>query len=347
MLHILILILKIIGIIIAVILGILLLLIAIFLFVPVHYEIQGRCDGDLDSLKGKVQVTWLLQLVRADILYKNGKMKWRLRFAWIKRGNTGAGKKQKEAQTQQKQAEKAEKAEISGIEEAKKAEISGIEEERSNHEKSITETDKIEKNEPEKFTERSEEDLAAPQTIRQKSAHAPEPEKWKTKNEISEKEKSVDSEKNGSFYQRILSWIQKIKCTFGKLCDKIKALSGKKEKLEEFLRDEVHKGAYHKCKKELFRLMKHLKPKKADVRIVYGFDDPYHTGQALAVFGVLYPFVGGCISVTPDFEHQVLKGSAYLKGKIYLWHFVQSGWKLIWNRNVRQTYRDIRNFKIK
>ena len=56
MLHILILILKIIGIIIAVILGILLLLIAIFLFVPVHYEVQGRCDGDLDSLKGKVQV---------------------------------------------------------------------------------------------------------------------------------------------------------------------------------------------------------------------------------------------------------------------------------------------------
>ena len=131
------------------------------------------------------------------------------------------------------------------------------------------------------------------------------------------------------------------------MCDKIKALSGKKEKLEEFLRDEVHKGAYHKCKKELFWLMKHLKPKKADVRIIYGFDDPYHTGQALAVFGVLYPFVGGCISVTPDFEHQVLKGSAYLKGKIYLWHFVQSGWKLIWNRNVRQTYRDIRNFKIK
>ena len=120
MLHILILILKIIGIIIAVILGILLLLIAIFLFVPVHYEVQGRCDGDLDSLKGKVQVTWLLQLVRADILYKNGKMKWRLRFAWIKRENTGAGKKQKKVQTLQKQAEKAE---ISGIEEEEKTEI--------------------------------------------------------------------------------------------------------------------------------------------------------------------------------------------------------------------------------
>ena len=345
MLHILILILKIIGIIIAVILGILLLLIAIFLFAPVHYEVQGRCDGDLDSLKGKVQITWLLRLIRADILYKNGKMKWRLRLAWIKRGNTGTGKKQKEAQTLQKQVEKTE---ISEMKEAEKTEIFGTEEEEeSNHEKSITETDRIEKNEPEKSKERSQEDLAAPQTVRQKSAHAPESEKRKTENGIPEKEKSVDSEKNGSFYQRILSWIQKIKCTFRKLCDKIKALSGKKEKLEEFLRDEVHKGAYHKCKKEFFRLMKHLKPKKADVRIIYGFDDPYYTGQALAVFSVLYPFVGGCISVTPDFEHQVLKGSAYLKGKIYLWHFVQSGWKLIWNRNVRQTYHDIRNFKIK
>lgn len=314
MLHILILILKIIGIIIAVILGILLLLIAILLFVPVRYEVQGRCDGDLDSLKGKVQVTWLLRLIRADLLYKNGKMKWRLRLAWIKRGNTGSGKKQKEAQSVQKQAEKAE---ISEMKEAEKTEIFGPEEEEASH------------------------------TVRQKSAHAPESEKRKTENGIPEKEKSVDSEKNGSFYQRILSWIQKIKCTFRKLCDKIKALSGKKEKLEEFLRDEMHKGAYHKCKKEFFRLMKHLKPKKADVRIVYGFDDPYYTGQALAVFSVLYPFVGGCISVTPDFEHQVLKGSAYLKGKIYLWHFVQSGWKLIWNRNVRQTYHDIRNFKIK
>ena len=345
MLHILILILKIIGIIIAVILGILLLLIAIFLFAPVHYEVQGRCDGDLGSLKGKVQITWLLSLIRADILYKNGKMKWRLRLAWIKRGNTGTGKKQKEVQTLQEQVEKAG---ISEMKEAKKTEIfEPEEEEEPNHEKSITETDRIEKNEPEKSTERSQEDLAAPQTVRQKSAHAPESEKQKTENRIPEKEKSVDSEKNGSFYQRILSWIQKIKCTFRKLCDKIKALSVKKEKLEEFLQDEVHKEAYYKCKKELFRLMKHLKPKKADVKILYGFDDPYHTGQALAVFSVLYTFVGGCISVTPDFEHQVLKGSAYLKGKIYLWHFVQSGWKLIWNRNVRQTYHDIRNFKIK
>ena len=319
MLHILLLILKIIGIIIAVILGILLLLIAILLFVPVRYEVQGRCDGSLDSLKGKVQITWLLHLLRVDVLYRNGKTKWRFRIAWIKKRNAGAGKKRE--------------VEHSGTEK---------EEDVKDEKSIIAETDRAAKNEPEK----SEENMAAPQTVRKKSAHAPESEERKVKMEIPEKEGSMDGKKNGSFYKRILAWIQKIKCTFRKLCDKIKALSAKKEKIALFLQNEVHKSAYQKCKKELFRLLKHLKPKKADVKIVYGFDDPYYTGQVLAALSVLYPFIGGCTSVTPDFEHQVLKGSAYLKGKICLWYFVQTAWNLIWNKNVRQTYGDIRSFKL-
>lgn len=398
MLHILLLILKIIGIIIAVILGILLLMIAILLFVPVRYEVQGRCDGSLDSLKGKVHISWLLHLIRADVLYKNGKMKWRLRLAWIKKGNAGVGKKQapdsanrdlekepeheteleklgratepeeslnletdEEAElfTQLEQEDSEEEKLLAQLEEelkkqkeiqeaqkAVKKEVSnsGTEkEEEAKDEKSIvTETDRIRETEPEK----SEESLAAPQTVCEKSAHAPESEERKPEMEIPEKEESVDGKKNGSFYERILAWIQKIKCTFQKLCDKIKSLSAKKEKIEEFLHDEVHKGAYQKCKKELFRLLRHLKPKKTDIRLIYGFEDPYYTGQVLAAFSVLYPFIGGCTSVTPDFERQILKGSVHLKGKIYLCHFVQIAWNLIWSKNVRQTYHDIRSFKL-
>lgn len=375
MLHILLLILKIIGIIIAVILGILLLLIAILLFVPVRYEVQGRCDGSLDSLKGKVCVTWLIHLLRADILYKNGKTKWRFRIAWVKKGNVGAGKKQTQAPQNQsldkktepeaepekpEETESDEEAELlaqleeelkkqkeeQAIQELAKKEAMALEtgnEEDAKYEKSIIEeTDGTAKTEPEK----SEESLAAPQAVRQKSAHAPKSEEREVKMEFPEKEESMDGKKNGKFYKRILAWIQKIKCTFRKICDKIKALSAKKEKIVLFLQNEVHKSAYQKCKKELFRLLKHLKPKKAEVKIVYGFDDPYYTGQVLAVFSVLYPFIGGCTSVTPDFEQQVLKGSVHLKGKIYLCHFVQICWNLIWSKNVRQTYRDIRNFKL-
>lgn len=383
MLHILLLILKIIGIIIAVILGILLLVIAILLFVPVRYEVQGRCDGSLDSLKGKVRMTWLLHLIRADILYKNGKMKWRLRIAWLKKGNAGGGKKrsadlgineeaelleQLKQETEKQETDMTEKIDVSESEDSEEEELlaqleeelkkqreaqesvkkenenseTGEEEDAKNEKSIVKETDGAAKIEPEK----SEESLAAPQTVRQESAHAPKSEKRKPEMEIPEKEESVDGEKNGKFYQKILAWIQKIKCTFRKLCDRIKSLSVKKEKIEDFLQNEVHKGAYQKCKKELFRLLRHLKPKKTDIRLIYGFEDPYYTGQVLAAFSVLYPFLGGCTSVTPDFEHQVLKGSVHLKGKIYLCHFVQIGWNLIWSKNVRQTYHDIRNFKM-
>ena len=71
MLHILLLVLKIIGIIIAAILGILVLLLCIVLFVPFRYEIKGRSEGDAPSLKGKIKVTWLLHLFRADVYYKD------------------------------------------------------------------------------------------------------------------------------------------------------------------------------------------------------------------------------------------------------------------------------------
>ena len=66
---------------------------------------------------------------------------------------------------------------------------------------------------------KSEENLAAPQTIRQKSTHAPESEKWKTEKGISEKEKSVDSEKKWKLLSEDSSWIQKINVLW-KLCDK-------------------------------------------------------------------------------------------------------------------------------
>ena len=84
MLHILLLILKITGIILAVILGILVLLVCIVVFVPVRYEANGKCSGKIQTLKVKGKVTWMFSLVRADIYYKENKLKWRLRIAWKK-----------------------------------------------------------------------------------------------------------------------------------------------------------------------------------------------------------------------------------------------------------------------
>ena len=67
MLHIILLILKIIGIIIAVILGLAVALLLIVLFVPVRYVIDAGCHDK--KLKAHVKVTWIMHIFRGVISY--------------------------------------------------------------------------------------------------------------------------------------------------------------------------------------------------------------------------------------------------------------------------------------
>ena len=115
MLHILLLILKVIGIILAVIVGIILLLAAIFLFVPIRYDISAKCDGSVEGLKAKIKVTWLLHLVRADVFVKGKKVKWQVRAAWFRKQNIKEGTKREEEQKNEAkdmESQEVEKADV-------------------------------------------------------------------------------------------------------------------------------------------------------------------------------------------------------------------------------------------
>lgn len=309
MLHIVFLILKIIGIILAVILGILILLIGIVLFVPVRYEAAGKSSGDIKSLKGKITITWLLHLVRVDILYKNRKLKWRVRFAWLKRGS---GQTKEDIRYESKVKEE--------YEEIPKAtpEVPEIEEK-------ILETRKKSREE-DSFSE-------GPRTD------------GKERESASEKRRGI-SEKIQRILEKIKIFFEKIKYTFQKMCDKIKVLSEKKDKVLEFLQDETHVTAFKKTKKEMFALLKRLNPKKLELNVRYGFEDPYRTGQVLAGLSILYPFIGENANIIPDFERQILKGDVYMRGKLHGYYFLILCWNLFWSKQVRTTYKHIRNFEL-
>ena len=144
---------------------------------------------------------------------------------------------------------------------------------------------------------------------------------------------------------RLRAFFQKIKYTFQRLCGKIKTLSEKKEKVKEFLADEVHRRAFHKTKPEFSRLMRRIRPKKLKGTVHYGFEDPYHTGQVLAALGVAYPWLGEAVSVYPDFEKRILQGDLYVKGTVRALYVVLLIWKLVWCKDVRTTYHHIRSFE--
>ena len=320
MLHILLLILKIIGIILAVILGILLLLIGIVLFVPIRYEVSAKCDGTIDSLKAKVKATWLLHLVRADVFLKGKKVKWKVRLAWLKKTNAVGGTNRKEEKDNETEKDESEKVEETAVKDEVSEEIPEVGNEKCEEASEEVEEHRLE----ESNEEHSEGSESTSET-------------GETTAEESEKESVSD---------KIKKLTEKIKVQIQNICDKIKELLQKKDKIEDFLTDRAHVNAFKKVKKELFTLLKRLKPKKTDIKVRFGFDDPCTTGQVLAGISILYPWFGETTEIIPDFENQVLKGTVYLKGRIRFCHFAVLALKLLLCKDVRMSYKDIRNFKL-
>lgn len=322
MLHILLLVLKIIGIIIAVILGILVLLILIILLVPVRYQGETAADGTWKGISAKIKVHWFFHLIAFSAEYKDEAFFWRLRIAWKKMGTDSEDGQESavEEKTEVRQepavevqAEYKEKEEVS-------ADEAGTEDRLEKEEKTDTKTE-----------ENVERLLQKPEKNEEESQIPP-----------ADEETPFLFEKIAG---RLRAFFQKIKYTFQRLCGKIKTLSEKKEKVKEFLTDEVHRRAFQKTKTEFSRLMRRIRPKKLKGTVHYGFEDPYHTGQVLAALGVAYPWLGEAVSVYPDFEKRILQGDLYVKGTVRALYVVLLIWKLVWCKDVRTTYHHIRSFE--
>ena len=256
MLHILLLVLKIIGIIIAVILGILVLLVCIVLFTPVCYQGEAACDGTVKGIRAKAKITWLLHLLSFSAVYEEQEFRWKLRVAWKHMNQENSIEERVDTDEKDKRDEKDQRApktqeasKARRAEEPPKNETVRLEEKKEAAEKVEKAVEKSEK-EPEKAEKQSE----IPGKIK-KSVQRSE--------EILEDKPSVFEK----VADRIRRFYQKIKYTFQRLCGKIKTLSEKKDKIQSFLTDKVHKAAFQKVKKEVLRLFAKLRPKRFSGRV--------------------------------------------------------------------------------
>lgn len=311
MLHILLLILKIIGIILAVILGIIILLLGIVLFVPIRYEIAAKCDGTIDSLRAKVKVTWLLRILRAEIFLKGKILKWQIKAAWINKSNAVVFGGQKEEK--QNEAEKSKEVKEEVFKNEVSQETSEIIEEKQEEDQEDLKEERLEEN-----SQKSEE---------------------KCENVSETDETAFEEGIKKSISDKIKEKYEKIKST-------IEDLIQKKNKIFDFLTDESHIHALKKLKKEVFILLRKLKPKKANIKLKFGFEDPSLTGKVLGGISILYPVLGDTIDIIPDFENQILQGNVHIKGRIRCCHFAALALKLLLCKDIRKSYVDIRNFKL-
>lgn len=333
MLHILLLILKWIGIVLAVFLLLVLLLINLGLFVPIRYRADASCQNDIETLEAEFELSWMWKLFFLTACWKKGKADMKIRIGW------------KYLFSEEKEGKSEEKIEVPEEKE---------------------ENDLQKEKEEQKFLKEQKESLPPEKTNRslpennvQEQAEKRECRQEKTESGIDKEEEekesfTADRRKAGGrkkkplwdrMKEKISEWIESCKSFWRKILAMRRNFRGKKEQIESFLTDASHRRAFCSLKREVRRFLGHVSPK--DVKIVgkIGLEDPYMTGQALAVLGMLFPFLGENTVIVPDFENKVLEGSVHIEGKIHNFRMLAILWRLIKDRDVRKIIIDIKKLK--
>ena len=333
MLHILLLILKWIGIVLAVFLLLVLLLINLGLFVPVRYRADASCQNDIETLEAEFELSWMWKLFFLTACWKKGKADMKIRIGW------------KYLFSEEKEGKSEEKIEVP--EEKEENDLQKEKEEQ----KFLK--DQKESLPPEK-TNRSLPENNVQEQAEKRECHQEKTESGIDKEEEEKESFTADRRKAGGrkkkplwdrMKEKISEWIERCKSFWRKILAMGRNFRGKKEQIESFLTDASHRRAFCSLKREVRRFLGHVSPK--DVKIVgkIGLEDPYMTGQALAVLGMLFPFLGENTVIVPDFENKVLEGSVHIEGKIHNFRMLAILWRLIKDRDVRKIIIDIKKLK--
>lgn len=337
MLHIILLILKIIGILLLSVISLLILAILLVLFVPIRYRVKAE-HGEAIWVDGRA--SWLLHLLRARISYMENTLDIRVKLLWFILYDSLAPKPPKDGRRKIRTATKSRsKEQTAGL-----MKRSGTQKnlERKAEQERIADQAKLSESEEQAKTE------GVPEPERQtKTEKTSEPKEKAESERMGEPGKEAAQETDKSFIRRlfdkIVSILEKIKAFFRGLKEKfirwLQTAANIKSKIRlisDFIKDEMNREGFKITYSSLKRLLKHILPRKLYSRIVFGTGDPCTTGQALGVMGILYSFYGDRVTIIPDFENKVLEGKHYARGRIRLITVLIIVIKLIEDKRFKQ-----------
>ena len=322
MLHIILLILKIIGIIIAVILGLAVALLLIVLFVPVRYVIDAGCHDK--KLKAHVKVTWIMHIFRGVISYDE-ELFYSIKALWFNICSSDAESKKEKRPKKNTENNTKEKN-------AKNKHIDAIEDKADNA-VSKDKQDGVDK-----------AGLEEADCIQKKLSLE------KSHDEVKESDEKSTIEENGKLHtlvNKIKNVYYKIKAFIRRAIDTVKAALNKSQAAADTIKHkytEIRNKVTDPENIELVRflwtqikaVMNIIKPAKYNVNIRYGFEDSATTGWVAVRFAVLYGLMGMDVSIIPDFDNSIFEGDIYMKGRFNLYSFLIIGVRLYRNKSFRK-----------
>lgn len=324
MLGLLLLILKIIGITLAALIGLIIALALIILLVPVRFRARGSY---YDTAEGSARITWLMHLILVQISYRD-QLEVAVRILGFKlfKEKGGEAKEDLIENPVLSAQEFAEDVLDPKLDETVQSVIAAPPEETPE------ETPK----------ERLEETPEAEIETEEEKQKETEEEKRKEKQEEAPAVLSKNKRKKKKrrsfiirFFSRVRERLRRLKLTFRILSGRVKILWHKKEKLAAFLKDEKNQKTFHLVKKQLFALIRHVRPRTLKGRLTFGLEDPYLMGRILTGAALFYPLYHESLNLTPVFEQKILEGELSLKGRIRLGTLLVIGLRLLIHKNFR------------
>lgn len=117
--------------------------------------------------------------------------------------------------------------------------------------------------------------------------------------------------------------------------DRIKRICEKASSLRDTVGDEENQKAVRLLLSRVKYLLHHLRFRKFEGRLAFGFEDPATVGRMLAVLSLFYPLYGERFTITPVFDHTLFEGEIKLKGHVRLIHILIAGIQLMMNKKIR------------
>lgn len=363
MLHIILLILKIIGIIIAVILGLAVALLLIVLFVPVRYVIDAGCHDK--KLKAYVKVTWIMHIFRGVISYDE-ELFYSIKALWFNIYSSDAeSKKEKRPKknTENNTKEKNTKNKhIDAIEDKADKAVSKDKKISSNIEISKDKKMSYGSSTKDKCTTVSDSEMTGRELSSEKQdgvdkAGLEEADciqkklsLEKSHDEVKESDEKSTIEENGKLHtlvNKIKNVYYKIKAIIRRAIDTVKAALNKSQAAADTIKHkytEIRNKVTDPENIELVRflwtqikaVMNIIKPAKYNINIRYGFEDSATTGWVAVRLAVLYGLMGMDVSIIPDFDNSIFEGDIYMKGRFNLYSFLIIAVRLYRNKSFRK-----------
>ncbi|EXG86668.1 Protein of unknown function (DUF2953) [Clostridium sp. ASBs410] len=300
MLHIILFILKILGLLVLIVLGLVLAVALLILLVPVRYQAEGSYDG---KVRGKARFTWLLHILSVSAQYEEDLIV-RVRILGFRIG------KPKKMDSELKEAEDimVQAMEIMEPEPIREA----LEVKDEIH-------DRV-KEEPKNLPPPKEE-------LRSPTPPKEEPKKKKGFRVMGVFEK---------LKKKVLRAFTKLKFFFLRICDTLRTIKDKKDEIYAWISNKENQKTGKLLFRQVKRLVRHILPRRGRGNITFGFDDPYLTGQVLTYASVIYPLCHKHLNLYPVFDQTVFTVEGTFRGRIRMGTVLLIGSRMLLDRNFRR-----------